>query len=329
MMTNPQINAVSRLWWALHLIDGSDMVYVENPKVACSNIKWSLITQFCPSRIDSISDVHTRRQTPFSRDLPKIARAIAAEEVDVFSIVRNPRARFLSAYVDKIGVPESDGSVERDQYVWQEISHQLRLDSSKTYSPEAVLDRMLRTSKSEVDRHISPQVRNLFWGEIKYSTIFYLEDLGEGEVLVMPRGKLEMANFKRNSVSGRSKRVQLSDEALQMIDDYYQEDYSAFGYTPGLSEPGLSEGFRVSSLMTSNQRFLRMVASGDYVAAVEKEMEGSGAPLSRDEALHLIDKLADANALGRLGGTMFEKAFLRSIAMNAEALERLHRRARA
>lgn len=79
-------------------------VYLNNPKVGCSTVKTSLwcATEGCGPA--DIPDVHALEGSPFERE---IAALDWAGEAFVFTFVRNPYARIVSAWRNKV-VAQSD-----------------------------------------------------------------------------------------------------------------------------------------------------------------------------------------------------------------------------
>lgn len=103
----------------IHFCAPLGLVYMMNPKAACSTIKQSLW-----KRCDTINDTatypghphHDRNRAPFNYAIypADILPAHAADfhRAMIFTTVRNPYARMLSAYLEKIW------DTDRDKDVW-------------------------------------------------------------------------------------------------------------------------------------------------------------------------------------------------------------------
>lgn len=220
-----------RLSRAVHTVDKSGVIYIENPKVACSNIKWSLLNEFRPQAFAEVQRIHNRNETPFLRGFADVVSALKGPGSTIFSVVRHPRSRFVSAYFDKM----HEG---RDQSVWRLISRHIGLEDDLVYEPKAILERLLKSSAQDMDPHVARQTTNLFWGVIPYTDVFQLENMGSGDrTLNFSNARIVFVDQQRHSTASRRDVTMFDDEAFQMIDELYSEDYSAFGYEQGEAAP--------------------------------------------------------------------------------------------
>jgi hypothetical protein len=153
-----------------------DLVYVVNPKAACSTTKQS-IWQHC----DSLNNVVTypgnphgeRHKTPFLHAAypANIYPSHLAKfgEAEVFTAMRNPYSRALSAYIDKI-------ELKREKPIWSAFAQRFRLelDARPTFLE------FLRFIKDEIpyllDRHFAPQYVDILWNVMRFDRIFFFEE---------------------------------------------------------------------------------------------------------------------------------------------------------
>ena len=220
-----------RIVRATNHVSGSDVVYVENPKVACSNMKWALVGAFCPENSGRISNIHDRRETMFISDYRGAVRILIDPSSQIFSIVRHPRNRFISAYFDKM-------HKGRDESVWKIIAAALNLEVDRIHDPKTILDRIYRHSPQDLDSHIAKQVTNIFFGHINFFNIYHLEELSpDATHIKVGSCSLELINRQSQSTEARIDRSLFDDEALEMIDVVYSDDYAAFGYDPKEPQP--------------------------------------------------------------------------------------------
>ena len=84
-----------------------NVAYLHNPKVACSTFKNTLL-------FGKVDNVHAQYLFPPYNN----------KNVDIFSVVRNPFSRTVSAYLDKIGP-------NKDHYVWNPFCKMFDLDPEK------------------------------------------------------------------------------------------------------------------------------------------------------------------------------------------------------
>lgn len=88
----------------------NNIAYLHNPKVACSTIKNSLLR-------GEVDNVHEQFLFPPYNN----------SNVPIFSVVRNPYSRSVSAYLDKIGK-------DKDFYVWFPFCRKYGLDRESNLS---------------------------------------------------------------------------------------------------------------------------------------------------------------------------------------------------
>ncbi|WP_319413276.1 sulfotransferase family 2 domain-containing protein [uncultured Cohaesibacter sp.] len=302
-----------RLSRAVHYIDGSNLVYVENPKVACSNIKWSLVNMFRPEMMEDITRIHDRRETPFITGFPDIVASLRGDNKTVFSVVRHPRKRFISAYFDKM----YEG---RDQSVWRLIANHLELEEDKVYEPKIVLDRLIGVSKQDLDPHVGCQYGNLFLGAIPYTKIFHLEKLDKASnELSFSDFTLQMIDRQSHSTSSRVKASVFDEEALEMVDAMYADDYVCFNYRADAEAP-------VGDICLPDVRdfFLEFLGADRPVLYLKHFFEGGPQELSLLETEAVIDRISQFSLWDKLTHRLLDFIIVRNAIQQKDNIARFN-----
>ncbi len=111
-----------RRYQHLHISPEFGFIYVSNPKVACSSTKASLnlevaARQGIDHRIDSMEQIHSRQHNlllmPKQMGRKKFEAMLQDPAVLRFSFVRDPVARFCSAYMSKLDVGKRGSGMAR------------------------------------------------------------------------------------------------------------------------------------------------------------------------------------------------------------------------
>lgn len=229
MVAHHLTSAKNRLVHAIDYIPGAPVAYIRNPKVACTNVKWSLISAFAPDKLASVGKIHKKEETPFALD-HDVVRVLRQKDVTVFSLVRHPRRRFISAYFNKL----YNSRFPTGQKIFESVD----LDPKRNHPPKAILKGLLRLPTQDLDPHVAPQVVNLLWGSIPYDRVFRLESLKSKEdPLIFDHFQLPMLDRSRHSTQHKVDLSLFDDEDYEMIDHLYREDYAAFGYDPNPDAP--------------------------------------------------------------------------------------------
>lgn len=100
---------------SLHVSPRLDLVYVNNPKVACSSIKLTLQqAELADPAYSPATSVHDHEASPLLT-YPEVQGQEAAALAGrfVFSFVRNPYTRLRSVYLNKIVQPQKQGKFRR------------------------------------------------------------------------------------------------------------------------------------------------------------------------------------------------------------------------
>lgn len=204
-----------------------DCVYVNNAKAACSTIKATMMRAILINRKMlappefSEQEVHGRHEY-WNTNL----HDIAAGRTRIFTVVRNPYARVLSAYLDKICKP----GILRAQFCLQ---HGFALDAEIGFST------FLRTLDESdgffvCDQHWRPQVENVYLGSLGPMRIHYLENFAQTLPDLMSFLDWEMAlvDWKNHATGATNKVAEIYDaETVALVQKLYRDDFEAFGYS--------------------------------------------------------------------------------------------------
>ena len=184
-----------------------NLAYLHNPKVGCSSIKNSLLDGL-------VSNVHEQNIFPVFNN----------PHADIFSVVRNPYNRIVSAYLDKIGP-------KKDDWVWLPFCNKYKLDPELEISFQSFLKVLSYDSQEyDIDPHFRPQYYNLGIDKIKPSFIGFLENMEPVKEYLFAHG-VKFLDNRPHTTQGKvdiSKFITLQDKII--IDEIYDLDFIEFGY---------------------------------------------------------------------------------------------------
>ena len=211
-----------QIWWTPEL----PVIYVAVPKAGCSTIKQSLKTAQGEAYARSGRDF-VRNADPHGDDDCLRRKGLAAEACRdryLFTCVRNPFARALSAYLDKV--------VPTDRRAFPE------LPDGGSLSFEDFLRAVATYRPYQLDDHFRPQHINLNYPRIAYDAIYFLEApaaLAEVVGNVAPGFRLERyAPHARGAVEKLRTHYNGTTEGL--VREIYAIDFEAFGYSRRLED---------------------------------------------------------------------------------------------
>lgn len=213
-------------------------IYLNNPKVGCSTIKaalWSGITGAPPP--GGGKGAHDRLHAPFREWFDE---ADGVTGCFVFTAVRNPFQRIVSAYLNKIAPARGRN--------WQGFRHRAGL-TGQTVSFDAFIEVLEGQERDHFDPHWRPQSLNVLVPFLEPNLLIDLESLDAVLPEILQRifpGKTMILldkGARAHSTNARDTwRSHLSDPAtLRRVIDIYANDFAAFGYVPDLAAaPGLA-----------------------------------------------------------------------------------------
>ncbi len=221
--------------YAIHCHPDLPVVYINNPKAACSTVKASLSSYFdektgqktfIPGR-----GIHSKSGKPFLSNLldegKKVREGIVQKPL--FSIARNPYSRLLSAYYHKIlasDPPVLDWFCERFFLRRKKIS-------GKSVPLSLFLKLLVCDDPLLLNAHFRPQSVNLM---LPYAELDFL-----GHVENMATTKDYLADHGIPLVTANISPPNYMDEVTQQMDatctgllcSLYRADFEGLGYDPG------------------------------------------------------------------------------------------------
>ncbi|MGL6133540.1 MAG: sulfotransferase family protein [Prochlorococcaceae cyanobacterium] len=204
--------------------------YSRIPKAANTTIVAALASQ------SSYRPRYRRRKDPkysFQRPLLLSSREVQRleREAFVFTFVRNPFSRVLSAYLDKVGRLRHQG---RRFLAWAQMHGQ----------PGDFLGfcRFLEAGGLYLDMHWAPQVEILCLPLSRFDFIGRVESLDRDLPQMLERlfGEQNLAPSERRGTTtnaGHQLQEAYGPEQLQIIGRLYSRDFELFGYEPTLPQP--------------------------------------------------------------------------------------------
>lgn len=221
---------------ALRANPENGFLYLNNPKVGCSTIKaalWSGVRGALPE--SASGSVHVLEGSPF---LDWLDDAGAAAGLFVFTAVRNPYQRIVSAYLDKIAPAVGE--------IWETFVKQAGLDGA-ALSFDAFIEVLSGLPPERFDPHWRPQYLNTLQPFLRPNLVVDLEALDGTLPMVLDRlfpGRVVEVSDRRPRSHGTSARVtwraHLADAAtLRRVEEIFQGDFACFDYAMDLgAEPG-------------------------------------------------------------------------------------------
>lgn len=225
------------------------LVYREVPKAACSSLAQLLYHAEHGRFYDG--DIHDG-DTGLSRwPDPDFARALKRPDRFVFSALRNPYARLLACYHDKICTTQGDGLPYRGN-----LRDILAQHYGADLTPEAdprpgfrrfvlfVRDVLRSKTRFWYDRHWTPQAQHLrafAVNGLPFDHLFHVEHFEQGVAPVLARVSLanrptELLRF--NSVPRPALPIDsyFDDLTLHLVHEVYRWDFDLFGYAAFVPE---------------------------------------------------------------------------------------------
>lgn len=211
-----------QIWWTPRI----PLVYVANQKAGCSTIKQSLKS--------AQAGAYTREGRPFKRVLDphtdddclrrKGLAPHLCRERHVFSCVRNPFARALSAYLDKVE------ALDHRQY--SELRH------TPIVNFEAFLPALVDFTPYQMYGHFRPQHINLNYTNIAYDAAFFLEKPAViAGVVAQIDSNFSLERFAPHARGAKNKLgAYYSATAQQLVRQIYARDFELFGYSRNLED---------------------------------------------------------------------------------------------
>lgn len=210
-----------KLQAVIHYLPKSYLVYMNNAKAGCSSIKSSLWSWRSP---ETLSNPHNKGASPFRHLFAGIVKdRKELETANVFTVVRNPYVRVLSAYLDKIATGKGGvaGKETRERFNIQ----------GQTPSFSAFLDMIVTEEPELLDQHFAPQFYTTMHALIRYDFIGHLEEM-EKVGSWLSQWKIPQEDFRPHATNAAEMfRQHYTDRDFALVRDYFAVDFEAFGYS--------------------------------------------------------------------------------------------------
>ena len=217
---------------ALRAHPESRIVYLNNAKVGCSTVKANLWRLLSPETMDEDTDVHALEGSPFTESLPDLDWLAQAR---IFSFVRNPHARIVSAYLNKIK--------RREGGTWAAFARHHGLAPEARISFDTFVEILHGAVPETLNEHFRPQYLNLLFPLIRPNFLGTLEHMDTQLPALLERltGKrIAQAERRAGHSTDAGARVaeHFTDTATQRrFLDVFARDFEYFGYAPDLAHP--------------------------------------------------------------------------------------------
>lgn len=211
----------------VHALPEHGIVYVKNPKAACSTVLLWLDRLHTGDHDFSPGNVHTDNRLPTVSEVGRrrIARMLSGEGYS-FTFVRDPLRRFQSAYLDKL-VNSKRWRTQIQQALGQEPDEERPVSLDDFVAGIEAQDPV-----GEMDPHWRPQHINVMTSLITYDHIGRVETFDTDLETIrraagLPHVPIEVRNVaKQRSDSILADRPDL-EERVRAI---YAKDFEIFGY---------------------------------------------------------------------------------------------------
>lgn len=223
----PSVPRSKILSQSLRANSANRLIYLNNAKVGCTTVKaslWAAISDCPPAQV---VNVHAIEGSPFENDIRTLDWA---EEAFVFTFVRNPFARLVSAYLNKVRPPN-------DQ-VWPDFATRHGRDPKQPISFDAFVEFVAGIAPEQNDPHWRPQHINTLHPFVTPNFVgdLALMDQLLPELLVQlfpGRNTGSVARRQHSTGAGDNYRSHLTDSGtIARIKSLYAADFELFGYDP-------------------------------------------------------------------------------------------------
>ncbi len=208
---------------SLHMSPRFGVLYLNNPKVACSSIKLTLQrAELDAPDYQPETSVHDHAASPLLT-FPQIDVCAALVDAKfIFSFVRNPFDRLISAYVNKIVVPQNGGRLREHAG--------FRKDQCPSF--EDFVLAICAQDPADMNPHWRVQALNLSVGVVPYDFIGRLENLASDWAQVSAKtGLPETLSFAGVRTADWTRvKPTYTARATQAVQSAFHVDFETFGY---------------------------------------------------------------------------------------------------
>lgn len=259
---------------ALRANKTGNIVYLNNPKVGCSTVKNALWKALSPETAQGPFDVHLLEGSPFNDDLQSLDWL---ETARIFTFVRNPFVRLVSAYLNKIAGQEAAQ--------WQWFVRRYKVPADQVLPFDDFVRMISEDAPEDLDPHWRPQHINLMYPFVRPNAIGKLEQMDEELPRFLERYlAVPLVPVPRKNQHGTNARATYLDHfrnpnTLRRVITLYYDDFRHFGYSLDLAAP--LEGRALAA--PSDHDHPRLAALAD--------LRRASTPAARHAALDRIDAL--------------------------------------
>jgi hypothetical protein len=216
-----------RVNWLVHFAPGLDLVYVQNNKAACTTIKRSLLESLMPPEEITGKSLNTRREGPFAPHLLDCDRATIADILarPIFTVVRNPYVRILSAYLDKL----KPGSRVRKWFL-----NRFSINDLERISFLDFLTCIASQHPRRIDAHFAPQYVVTMAHHVDYDFVGSVEQMDDVAAYLRKNQLPFVTNREHATKAASLLEEHYCERTEALVTEIYAEDFCMFGYTPGL-----------------------------------------------------------------------------------------------
>lgn len=214
-------------------------VYIEVPKAGCGTMKATLgaleAARMGPGMASRVQAApHNRLAAtpfvkPFQLPVDELERVLTDSSFTRFTVVREPAARLLSGYLEKIGQGLKQSA---------EIVQALSADGDEIAPEDISLAQFLAVigdqSSRDQDPHWRRQADHIGLGVIPFDEVMHLEDLDDSWARIAELtgyDSIDQQYFCRTSTGARSRLAEYyTPELLAQVGTIYERDYAELGY---------------------------------------------------------------------------------------------------
>jgi len=221
---------IKRLYWLIfsngidpvryHVSDKLKLVYIENPKVACSSIK----SRIYPEKANSKMAIH-----PFGDKQSELWLKNIPKGYTFFTVVRNPEERILSCFRDKIARNENSPFNFFLYKVIFFVFSGIKLRPGKMSLEEFVIG-VSKVPDCFADRHIKSQyslVKELTKNDIDCKVLKFENLNSSWNEMITTFDLLPLPVVNSTTKTNIPKTT---PELKKLIQERYENDYKHFGY---------------------------------------------------------------------------------------------------
>jgi len=213
-----------------------DLVFVRVPKAGCSTVIARLLAQSGDGKTSTLSLHSENPLATYERaDFSERLSTLNPKRTQMFTVVRNPYTRVLSAFREKVEL-KIDGPRYRSE---------LGIDQSAKINFAEFVDILVTKNPLMLDMHFMPQSLIVANDKVRYDAIFHLENMQEcfewmDAILPQTGAQSSAIAPHATNANARVKSLYTPDIAAK-IEAYYADDFELLGYHEDLEKVDLFE----------------------------------------------------------------------------------------